>query len=231
MVAQTAQEAKDRANRQTRCIPGYCLQYTRTWLDIPSRDGSAAVAWSNALGRHPGDRTPPAGAPMFWLGGSRGYGHIALSMNGTEHTFRGTDMPGPGVVSTQDNDWISTHWSSMSYAGWAEGFNGILIPYLSKPESEWASGDVYVSKLHHGVQDSDSVARLCYRLRHHEKMQGSGHKPPHQVRNYGDEIVEAVRYWQRNVMAHDVKGPTDGTSLSNPQANRLFTDAYHVIEK
>lgn len=95
--------------------------------------------------------------------------------------------------------------------------------------SKWAGGDVYVGKLKHKQQDSDSVQRLCYRLRHHNKMPAS-HVPPHQVGNYSQEILEAVRYWQRNIAA-DLKGPSDGSALSNPQANSLFGDNYTVHNK
>lgn len=222
MVVQTAQQAIDKANAQSTCDPGYCLQNVRTWLGIPGGVPDAATAWRDAIGRHPGDKHPPKGAPVFWTGGSAGHGHIALVKGSSMRT---TDKP-TGKVGNDDGAYPRTQWG-LTYAGWAEGFNGVRIPYLGSP---WqASGDVYVGKLHDGQADSDSVARLCYRLIHHPNMPGS-HRPPKQVRTYNNEILEAVRYWQRNI-ASGVKGPTDGSALSNQQSNKLFGDAYTVIEK
>lgn len=223
MVVSSAQQAIGNADAQHTCEPGYCLQNVRQWLGIPALEGDAAGAWRNAIGKHPDDKHPPKGAPVFWTGGSSGHGHIALVRGSNMRT---TDKP-TGQVGNDDGRYPRDAWG-LTYVGWSEGFNGVRIPYLGDP---WqASGDVYVEKLKHGQQDSDSVARLCYRLIHHPDMPGS-HRPPQQVRAYGDEILEAVRYWQRNIMAPDTPGPTDGSAMSNPQANRLFGDAYTVHEK
>lgn len=223
MVVANADAAVANANEQKTCDPGYCLKNTREWLGIGSRELDAADAWRTAIGKHPDDKHPPKGAPGFWLGGSSGHGHIALAKS---DNMRSTDIPSMGVVGNDDGRWPREHWG-LEYVGWAEGFNGVRIPWLGAP---WqASGDVYVNKLHHGQQASDSVARLCYRLIHHPEMPGS-HRPPKQTNNYGDEILQAVRYWQRNINPN-VNGPSDGESLSNPQANALFGDNYLVHEK
>lgn len=237
MVAQSADDAIANAKKYTHCDPGMCLKYTRTWLEIGSKEPDASTAWANATGKHAGDRNPPRGAPVFWTGGSKGYGHIALALNNRDsdnaQMFRGTDMPSSGTVSNQVLSWVENHWG-LKYAGWAEGFNGVSIPYLKNAgESPWASGKVYVEKLHKGQQDSDSVARLCYRLIHHKHMPGS-HRPPKQVNNYNQEILEAVRYWQRNLdpKRDDVSDKDKkGENMTNGQTNRLFGDNYEVIEK
>jgi hypothetical protein len=223
MVVSSAQAAIDNANAAKHCDPGYCLKYTRTWLGIGSHEADAADAWRNAIGKHPDDKHPPKGAPVFWLGGTNGHGHIALCKT---DAMRSTDIPQSGTVGNDDGRWPREHWG-LEYVGWAEGFNGVRIPWLG--EAWQASGDVYVSKLHQGQQDSDSVARLCYRLINHPDMPGS-HRPPKQTRSYTSEIVEAVRYWQKNI-APKVDGPSDGSAMSNPQANQLFGDAYDVHEK
>lgn len=226
MVVSSAQAAVDNANAQTTCDPGYCLKNVRQWLGIGSREADAADAWATAIGKHPGDKHPPKGAPAFWTGGSSGHGHITIVR---ANDMRSTDIPSMGRVGNDPGDYPRRVWG-LTYAGWAEGFNGVRIPWLEGGgESKWAGGDVYVNKLHQHQQDSDSVSRLCYRLRHHNKMPAS-HVPPHQVANYSQEIVEAVRYWQRNI-APEVNGPSDGTSVSNPQANTLFGDNYTVHEK
>ena len=234
MVAQTPSDAVANANGYTTCKPGLCLAYSRTWLEIGSRDPSAAAAWHNADRRHPGDRSVPKGAPVFWLGGSRGFGHIALCTGpGESPSIRSTDVQSSGRVSTVPLSWFDSHWPSLHYAGWAEDLNGILIPYLDDDpgasRSRWAHGDVYVAKLQARQRDSDSVARLCYRLSHHSRMPSS-HRPRRVWRGYNVDVVEAVRFWQRRVRPN-VPGPDDGTSLSNRQANVLFGPNYEVHEK
>lgn len=227
MVVQTANEAVANADAYGTCEPGMCLKYVRTWLEIPSSAADAIGAWNAAAHKHPGDKHPPKGAPVFWKSGAggSGHGHIALVRGSV---MRSTDIPSSGKVGNDDGSWPRIHWGQ-TYLGWAEDLNGILIPYLGTAGSKWATGEVYVAKLHHGQTNSDSVARLCYRLTHHPQMPGS-HRPTTQTSDYTQDILEAVRYWQRNI-APQVNGPSDGTSMSNPQANTLFGVNYTVVNK
>jgi hypothetical protein len=231
MVVQNAQQAVDNANRYTTCDIGMCLKYSRTWLEIGSQQPDAASAWRNALGKHAGNRIPPKGAPVFWTGGSQGYGHIALCVNPTDAKIRSTDVTYGGVVGTVLLSWFDSHWRSLTYAGWAEGFNGIWIPYLkgNQPEEDWrASGKVYVEKLVRGQHDSDSVSRLRYRLQNHAKMPDS--KKPGYGADYGEKVAEAVEHWLNNIDPQEGKGgPKDGSQVNNGPANRLFGDNYEVI--
>jgi hypothetical protein len=237
MVVQNADQAVRNANGYTRCDPGYCLKYTRTWLEIPSGASDAIEAWNNATHKHAESKNakdaqhPPRGAPVFWKGGTSGHGHIALAVD--NDNGRSTDTPSSGVVDTRPGDWWRNNWG-MDYLGWTEDLNGIWIPYLKgggSSTSPWASGDVYVEKLHHKQQDSDSVARLCYRLIHHPQM-NDAHRPPKTYHHYNTEVVQAVKFWQKNINgsgdADPAPGPTDGSSMSNAQANRLFGDNYTV---
>lgn len=229
MVVQTPNQAIANANSYKTCEPGYCLKYVRTWLEIGGSAADAIGAWNAAKHKHPGDKNPPDAAPVFWASASAGgRGHIAL-VRRTD--MRTTDKPESGKVSNDDGTWPRVHWGQ-TYLGWTEDLNGVDIPYLRAGGNWRAGGDVYVSKLHKGQKDSDSVARLCYRLRNHAKMPAS-HRPVKQWNNYNTDMLEAVRYWQRNINGHgDQKnaapGPTDGTSMSNQQAERLFGDTYSV---
>jgi hypothetical protein len=227
MVSQSANETCQRANSYKTCEVGMCLKYVRTWLGIGSREASAIDAWNAATKKHKGDQHPPRGAPVFWKGGQ--YGHIALAID--NDNGRSTDTTTSGKVGTENGNWWKNNWG-YTYLGWTEDLNGVTIPYLKgggSSDSPWASGDVYVAKLVHRQQDSDSVRRLCYRFMKMDAMPGS-HRPPHLVGNYSDEVLEAARYWQRNIKP-DVNGPDDGTSISNPQANTIFGDNYTVHEK
>ena len=135
MVAASADVAVANANRYTSCPVGMCLKYTRTWLEIPARYGRAIDAWNNAAHRHPGVRTVPRGAPMFWVGGSSGAGHIALSTGPLSQGVQGvrsTDVPTSRHVSTVPLSWFAGHWPGLRYLGWSEDLNGVWIPYLRR---------------------------------------------------------------------------------------------------
>lgn len=107
---------------------GLCLQHVNNWLNTPHLGGDAARSWRNAKHKHTDDN-PPAGAPVFWTGGSSGHGHIALSEGGGKIST--TDYPrsghtGIGVSIHMPRD----HWS-LHYAGWSSDLNGADIPGLT----------------------------------------------------------------------------------------------------
>ena len=226
MVANSGSEAIGNARRYQSCKVGYCLQYVRTWLEIGSRDPSAISAWSNAGGKHQGDRTPPLGAPVFYSGGR--YGHIVIAgglVNGTQ-MIRSTDVSSSGHVSSVDIGWCERNWG-YRLLGWTETLNGVHIPWLAdggRAGGPWESGTVYVERLHEGITDSDSVRRLRSRLDEEvpkDFKPGAGGA-------YGDAVVKAVKWWQRNVAGiPDAKGE----NMSNNQADRLFGEAYRVVHE
>lgn len=112
--------------------PGYCLQQVRLWCGIGARYGDAATAWHNANDRHT-DRKPPRGSAVYWTGGSRGYGHIALSVEGGgTPKIRSTDAGGAGRVATVDIGWFERNWG-LHYAGWAWNINEQNIPHTAAP--------------------------------------------------------------------------------------------------
>jgi hypothetical protein len=230
MVVQSGNDAVANANKYKTNRVGMCLQYVRTWLEIPAGNPSAIAAWNAAKRKHVNGRdkdaqSPPRGAPVFWGGGK--YGHIALAVN--NDLGRSTDTTRAGQVSTQNGNWWRVNWNK-PYLGWTEDLNGVDIPYLRNGgASQWSEGLVLVSKLHRDQKNSDSVARLCYRLMKAKRIP-KDKKPPAQVRGYGPKIQQAVKYWQ-NEVAPKVPGPKDGKSLSNAQANRLFGRRYDVREK
>lgn len=66
--------------------------------------------------KHPGDMNAPAGALMFWQGGSSGDGHVALS-DGSGGIYS-TDISGAGTVSHVPASEISQKWG-LGYLGWS----------------------------------------------------------------------------------------------------------------
>lgn len=234
MVVQSANAAVANADADKTCEPGMCLKVVRTWLEIPSSAADAIGAWNAAKHKHPGDKHPPKGAPIFWKSGSggSGHGHIAI-VRGSN--MRSTDVPSSGKVGNDDGSWPRVHWGQ-TYLGWTEDLNGISIPYLGAPAADWrASGDVYVSKLVMHQAESQSVSRLRWRLTKSDAIPqkykpGPGTESTNGA-TYSKAVRDAVLYWQTKVIPADVPGPRDGRSMSNQQSNRLFGDAYNVIEK
>ena len=129
----TAATAEARSSNK----PGYCLQWSRECAAIGSLYPDAATAWRMAHHRHKGDRHPPRGAMVYWLGGSHGYGHIAPSLG--DGRIRSTDAGGAGKVATVDLGWVESHWG-LPYAGWADNVNDVIIPGVGDEmnEQDWS---------------------------------------------------------------------------------------------
>lgn len=119
-VAETVAAAK----ASTYNVPGQCLGWSREQADIPSRYVDAATAWEHAHGRHAGDVDPPKGAAVYWLGGSGGHGHIAISLG--HGLVRSSDAGGSGVVATVSLRKLTREWH-LTYVGWADSINGYRI--------------------------------------------------------------------------------------------------------
>lgn len=123
------------AEQQTSNTPGTCQLWTRTMLDAPSagdrdRDGDADAVdgWKSEpeWARHT-DRNPPRGFPVAWSGGSRGYGHRAISLGNGK--VRSTDVPSSGRVGTVSLDYFEKKWG-LHYLGWSETITGAKIPVV-----------------------------------------------------------------------------------------------------
>lgn len=71
-----------RAKAQAASAEGECLHDVAEAFQFPHIYGSAIAAWNASTGKHP-ETDPmkiPRGYVIFWSGGSRGFGHIAISL-------------------------------------------------------------------------------------------------------------------------------------------------------
>lgn len=135
-MTRTAEQTATSAEQTETNEPGYCLKWCRLRADIPALYPDAATAWKYAHHRHKGDRYPPRGAMVYWLGGSAGYGHIAVSVGNGR--IRSTDAGGAGHVATVDVGWVEAHWG-LPFAGWADNVNDVVIPGVGAEmtEDDW----------------------------------------------------------------------------------------------
>lgn len=132
-------QAIARANASRTYPRGMCYKWTREQFGIPSigdRDGDgdadAVDGWKAARRRHPGDRHPPPGVPVFWSGGSNGHGHAAITKPAG---VRSIDANGFGNVGTVDLGWFERNWG-LTYLGWSEDLGGVPIPLGPVPD-DW----------------------------------------------------------------------------------------------
>lgn len=183
IVAYTRDQAVKRALAATSCDVGMCLAVVRGWLGVPAKYGSAATAWDAAKQRS-SSRTPPAGVPVFWLGGR--HGHIALSLGGGR--VRSTDWP-RGKVGTTTISELERRWG-YRYVGWSSDLNGVKLP-TGAPARPPAPA-VRLADLKYGLRN-DSVKLLQLAL-----IDAGFPIPAGPTGNYGLQTDNAVRAHQRS---------------------------------
>lgn len=118
--------AVSRAQSDDTNVPGMCLNQVSRWYGGPGigNADNATEAWNKSKKKHRGDRNPPAGVPVYWLGGD---GHVALSLGGG--MVRTTDWPKRGKIGTVSIGNL-TRALGKPYAGWAEDLWGSGIKVL-----------------------------------------------------------------------------------------------------
>lgn len=124
MTAESGNEAVANGRQHDSYDSGMCQKFVRgpCW-EVGSLYGSAIEAWNGATEKHPGDRTPPVGAPVYYKGGQ--YGHAVIYVGNGR--IRSTDCPSKGLVSDTDLDWPTRQWG-YSYLGWTGDINGVDLP-------------------------------------------------------------------------------------------------------
>jgi hypothetical protein len=152
----TAETCARNAENDRTNDPGYCLQQVRLWCGANARYGDAATAWRNTNDRHPGNRNPPRGAPVYWTGGTHGYGHIAMSLGNGK--IRSTDAGGRGRVATVDLGWIERNWH-LKYGGWAWDVNEQTIPHPKPPAKKTAKKAKPRTNILNAIKDIDKAIK------------------------------------------------------------------------
>jgi len=111
---------------------GMCLKFVRTRYPVAVKYPHAASAWSRTKLRRTG--TPPAGAPVWWTGGSRGYGHVAISAGGGY--CYSTDIPGRGRVGKIAISALTRSWGQ-TYRGWSEDINDVRVMTATRTQAKY----------------------------------------------------------------------------------------------
>lgn len=118
----TASQAIARARSFKSYAVGRCDEFVAMVYGYGSSGYATAVknwqATPQSL-KHPGDWNAPAGALMYWSGGSTGAGHVAISLGNGR--IISTDATGPGVVGEISARTPTDLWGH-PYLGWAFPF-------------------------------------------------------------------------------------------------------------
>ena len=166
---------------------------------------SAFSQWLNAKKRHSSFDKIPLGAPVYFKGGA--HGHVALYVGNGE--VRSTDAGGSGVMATVPIDWFRRAWG-YTPVGWSEDLGGKDIDF----EHEIL---VYLKNLKPGVDDSDSVKQLRYRLIRRGFLKVSKPLSVNRPGNkYTPSVEAAIKKWQQK------KGHKETGVLTEKQAREFF---------
>lgn len=159
----TREQALAAANATTRNDPGTCQKTTRGWFNAPSAgdqdkdgDADAVDGWVSepTSARRPGDRNPPVGVPVAFSGGSKGFGHRALT-RGPNGLLRSTDMrDGRYASGLTGNASIEQVERSMGvqYLGWSETIDGYPIPFDAGTHGMAGGRQTKVARAHRLVE-------------------------------------------------------------------------------
>lgn len=101
---------------------GECLHTCRTAWGLPGGSPSAAAQWESIPHSHRHFGPAPLGAPIFWTGGSVGYGHIALSDG--HGSVWSTDLPVEAHVGLVSVPSVIESWPNHQLAGWSSMLEG-----------------------------------------------------------------------------------------------------------
>jgi hypothetical protein len=154
MAHRSLQSALSWARAQDKFETGMCLRFVRTCYKVDSKYASAAIAWSKTRYRH--SSVPPKGVPVWWTGGTRGFGHVAISDGGGY--VISTDTGGKGRVGRTSIRHITNAWSQ-TYRGWTEDINGVRVftSAISKASTAVLDASVVAGKFQNGARNDAAV--------------------------------------------------------------------------
>jgi hypothetical protein len=188
-------------NYQSR--EGMCLLRVHEVFATPARYGDAATAFHHTTQRHGG--TPPIGVPVWWTGGTHGYGHIAAS-DGKGWCYS-TDIKRPGRFDRVPIATIGRAWPLEHYQGWSEDINGFDIwnaprPMVDLSDMAWCARHEPGTIHHRFPSQTQQVARALHAEGHLPAVNINGH--------WGGAKVRAYAAFQRDLRKTHPSVPTAG---------------------
>lgn len=150
MIVKNVRDALDNAAHTDTWAVGMCGQFCAAMYGYGfSGYRDAITQWQSTPSgmRHPNDTEPPAGALVFWGGGSAGHGHVAIA-DGVGSVYS-IDIAGAGTVARVPTGTITLRWG-LPYLGWAlpyfqgQPWSPVMIKGVDvsryQADSGWESG-------------------------------------------------------------------------------------------
>lgn len=200
----TAESVVDRAEMYARTnydwTPGYCLRFARSCAGVRALYLTATEGWRGAQHRHLVG-TPPRGSFVWWSGGGKGYGHVAVS-DGRGYVWS-TDIVRMGMIDRVSLAYLAARWGNLTYLGWSEDINGVRVTDLPV-----AATFVNLANLRPGLRNAD-VADFQTALR---RAGFAALNPSGVTGYYGKETLAMCAAFQRkqgwdDADANGVPGP------------------------
>ena len=121
-----AETAKSYYDNQTPIAPDECDHYCGVWYGLAHSGFSSAAAHWAATPASYKLSAYEEGALAFWTGGSGGAGHCTIGSPKADTIFS-TDYPTKGFVGHTTVGDINSHWTDLTFAGWARAYfpNGV----------------------------------------------------------------------------------------------------------
>lgn len=134
---QARQWALDQGRRGPAFQEGHCLEAVRTAWAVPSLYGSAGEAWSATRLRvaGPAGFVGNPGNLVWWVGGSHGFGHVAISLG--DGDVLTVDVEGAGLLRRASFDRIARWAPDLHLAGFSRDLNGVRV----LREKPWKPGE------------------------------------------------------------------------------------------
>lgn len=128
---------------------GYCLKTIRGLYGVNAKYPDASTSWKNAKHkvRVSSGNDVPRGVPVYWTGGSSGYGHIAISTGGGN--CWSTDWARPGRIDKARINDITSGWN-LKLEGYAWEINDVIV--WKPPKS---AGTIKLKNIKRGARNSD----------------------------------------------------------------------------
>jgi hypothetical protein len=119
------------ASQGTQFGVGQCLGVTVQAYALTGQTGYDTPADAHAAVKHHGSGVAPLGAPLWWVGGKSGAGHICLAdgAGGCYSTdFTDDGYVGDGKVHHLSNaNNITVHDTFLAYQGWSYDLEGVIV--------------------------------------------------------------------------------------------------------
>jgi hypothetical protein len=137
--------AKAQVSKKCKLGINYCLYNVQEWYKTEHVYSSAKSQWDNIAEnkKHRGDKNPPNGVPVFFLGGA--FGHIAIA-TGTNQNVVSTDLPNKGYIGISTIEKVEKAWG-YKYLGWSESISKNDICYTKAPANTQLIYKTYKAKI------------------------------------------------------------------------------------